>query len=107
MVTENLLHDGTITKEDNVTKPYGSLKIRTKSGVDLLYTGCVYVHTQGSVKQSCTGRFNLLEVICKFQLKGRVLFLGILVLGLAKVTMQMIQLACLDKLLAECLTVPH
>ena len=33
--------------------------------------------TQGSVKQICTDRFNLLEEdICMFQSKGRVLLLG-------------------------------
>ena len=75
LVSELLLDDVTVINnvKSNVTK---WLRIKIRSSVDL-YIGCVYMTTQGSVKQVCTDRFNLLEEdICMFQSKGRVVLLG-------------------------------
>ena len=75
LVSEFLIDDVTIIKNVKCNETIW-LRIRIRSSVDL-YIGCVYMPTQGSVKQICTDRFNLLEEdICMFQSKGRVLLLG-------------------------------
>ena len=75
LVSELLIDDVTIIKDVKCNETIW-LRIKIRSGVDL-YIGCVYMPTQGNVKQVCNDRFNLLEEdICMFQSKGRVLVLG-------------------------------
>ena len=77
LVSELLLHDGTIIKYVKCNETiWLRIKIRTSGD---LYIGYVHVYmpTQVSVKQVSTDRLNLIEEdICMFQLKGRVVLLG-------------------------------
>ena len=75
LVSEPLLDDATIIKNVKCSDTIW-LKIKIRNSVDL-FIGCVYMPTQGSLKQLCIDRYNLLEEdICLFQSKGRVLLLG-------------------------------